>query len=203
MTAKFKRLSVAVDESIMGILEKLTAVENKTVSDIIRESILAYAELADGGARPSELRHYGELLERRDQVFVDLEVWIALLDFINSKADEEFWKLIENIGYELGVEFKLRDMKIRDLLRHFQFKNILTFTEENGIYILTLVSRSATNMILMMLRGAFKAMNIDAEVIPGVRKIVIVDKKRVKDKDVQKWIEGMGKTFEGSDWPVW
>lgn len=32
---KFKRLSVAVDDSIVEILEKLTAVENKTVSDII------------------------------------------------------------------------------------------------------------------------------------------------------------------------
>ncbi|WP_290597904.1 ribbon-helix-helix protein, CopG family [Archaeoglobus sp. JdFR-39] len=203
MAAKFKRLSVAVDESIVEILDKLTAVENKTVSDIIRESILAYAELASGGARLSELKHYEELLERRDHVFVDLEVWIAILDFINSKADDEFWKLIENIGYEMGVEFKLRNLKIGDLLRHFQFKNILTFTEEDGIYILTLVSRSATNMILRMLKGAFMAMKVDAEIIPGVRKIVIVDKKRVKDKDVQKWIEGMGKTFEGSDWPIW
>jgi len=203
MATKFKRLSVAVDESIVEILNKLTTVENRTVSDIIRESILAYAEFAEGGAKLSELKHYEELLERRDQVLVDLEVWIALLDFINSKADDEFWKLIENIGYEMGVEYKLKNLEVRDLLRHFQFKNILTFTDEGGIYILTLVSRSATNLILRMLRGAFRAMNVDVEVISGVRKIVIVDKKKVKDKDVQKWIEGMSKAFESSDWPVW
>ncbi|AAB91105.1 ribbon-helix-helix protein, CopG family [Archaeoglobus fulgidus] len=200
---KFKRLSVAVDDSIVEILEKLTAVENKTVSDIIRESIITYAELAEGGARISDLKQYEDILERRDHVMVDLEMWIALLDLVNAKADEEFWKLIENVGYELGVEMKLKGFGLDELLEHMRIKNLLNYSREGGIYILTLVSRSATNMVMRMLRGAFRAMQIEAEVIPGVRKVVIVDKKALKDKDVQKWIAEMGRTFEGSDWPMW
>ncbi len=200
---KFKRLSVAVDDSIVEILEKLTAVENKTVSDVIRESIITYAELAEGGAKISDFKQYEEILERRDHVMLDLEIWIALLDFVNSKADEEFWKLIENVGYELGVEMKLKGLGLEDLLEHMEIKNLLNYSKEGGVYILTLVSRSATNMVMRMLRGAFRAMQIEAEVIPGVRKIVIVDKKALKDKDVQKWIAEMGASFEGSNWPMW
>ncbi len=203
MSPKFKRLSVAVDETIVEILDKLTEKEGKTISDIIRESILAYAEIASGNTKISDIKQYEELLERRDHVLVDLEVWIAILDFLNAKADEEFWTLIENIGYEMGLEFKLRNMGVRDLLKHFQFKNVLSFTKEDGIYILTLVSRSATNIVLRMLKGAFRAMDLDSEVIPGVRKIVIVDKKKVKEKDLKRWISEMGKSFEGSEWPMW
>ena len=191
---KLKRLSVAVDESIVEILNKLTAVENKTVSDIIRESIITYAELSEGGARISDLKTYEEILERRDHVFVDLEIWIAILDFINAKADEGFWKLVENIGYEMGVELKLRGLGLGDFLNHLQFKNLLNFSEEGGIYILTLVSRSATNMVLRMLKGAFRAMQIEAEVIPGVRKIVVVDRRKLKDKEIQKWMSEMGRS---------
>ncbi|MET1124101.1 MAG: ribbon-helix-helix protein, CopG family [Archaeoglobaceae archaeon] len=196
---KYKRLSVAVDESIIDVLNRLTTAQNKTVSDIIRESILAYAELAEGGTRLTDLKHYEKILERRDHVLIDLEVWIAILDFVNSKADDEFWKLIENIGYEIGMEFKLRDLDLSDVLEHFQFGNVLSFTEEGGIFILTLVSRSATNMFLRILKGILKALQIDAEVIPGVRKIVVVDKSRLRDKSIQNWIEEMGKSLESSE----
>jgi len=124
-------------------------------------------------------------------------------DVVNARDDEEFWKLIENIGYEMGVELKLRGMGLKEFLSHLQFKNLLNFSEEGGIYILTLVSRSATNIVLGMLKGAFRAMQIEAEVIPGVRKIVVVDKRKLKDKDIQKWMAEMEKSFEGSEWPLW
>jgi len=200
MAKLFKRLSVAVDEQIIKILDQLAVAKNRTVSDVIREAILTYAEISEGEVEITEFKQYEEIFERRDNVIVDLEIWIALLDFVNAKGDEEFWKLIENIGYELGLEIKLRGLSLENLLEQMEMKNLLSFSKENEVYILTLVSRSATNMVTRLLRGALRAMEVDAEIIPGVRKMVIVDKKALKDKNLLKLME---ESFGKTNWPVW
>lgn len=200
MAKLFKRLSVAVDEQIIKILDQLAVAKNRTVSDVIREAILTYAEISEGEVEIREFKQYEEIFERRDNVIVDLEIWIALLDFVNAKGDEEFWKLIENIGYELGLEIKLRGLSLENLLEQMEMKNLLSFSKEGEVYILTLVSRSATNMVARLLRGALRAMEVDAEIIPGVRKMVIVDKKALKDKNLLKLME---ESFGKTNWPVW
>lgn len=177
MAAKYKRLSVAVDEKINKILEKLSKDENKTVSDIIRAAILAYAEISEGNTEVEAIKRYEEVLKKRDHVIVDLDLWIALLDFVNELADEKLWNVIESIGYESGLEFKLRGLTIEDVFKHLEFENVLKAEYENGVDVLVLTSRSEVNVLMYYLKGVFRAMGINAEIIPGVRRLVIVEKK--------------------------
>ena len=179
MAAKLKRLSVAVDDKILNILERLSKDENKTISDIIRTAILTYAEImADGEPQVETIKKYEEFLTRRDHVIVDLEIWIALLDFINETGDDKLWKTIEEIGYESGLEFKVKGLTLSDVLKSLEFKNILKEKTENGVTVLVLTTRNEINLITHYLRGVFKAMGITAEIIPGVRRLVIIEKKK-------------------------
>ncbi len=177
MAAKLKRLSVAVDDKISNILEKLSKEEGKTISDIIRSAIITYAEITEEGEPQVEtIKKYEEFLTKRDHIILDLEIWIALLDFINEVADEKLWNVIEEIGYESGLEFKVKGLSLKDVLKSLEFKNILKEKTENGVIVLVLTSRSEANLITYYLKGVFKAMGIEAEIIPGVRRLVIIRK---------------------------
>ncbi len=178
MAAKYRRISVAVDDKITQLLEKLSKNENKTISDVIRAAIVTYAEMVEGHTDVEHIKKYEELLMKRDHVIVDIEIWIALLDYINKQADEKLWETIESIGYESGLEFKLKGLSFKDVLKHLEFKNISETRYEDGVAVLTLTSRSEVKILTHYLRGVLKALNIDAEILPGVRKIVIVEKGR-------------------------
>jgi predicted transcriptional regulator len=177
MGSKLRRLSVAVDDRISEILERLSEEENKTISDIIRTAIITYAEVAEEPGHVEEIKKYEEFLMGRDHVIVDLEIWIALLDFVNDHGDEELWKTIEDVGYESGIEFKLRGLGLRDVFKHLEYKNILKVKHEDGVTVLVLSSRNETKLLIHYLKGVFKAMNVQAELIPGVRKIVVTEIK--------------------------
>jgi hypothetical protein len=177
MATKLRRLSVAVDEKISKILEELSREEDKTVSDIIRAAILAYAEImSEGETQVENIKKYEEFLAKRDHIILDLEIWIALLDFVNEVADDRLWKIIEEIGYESGLEFKLRGLTLREVFKHLEFKNILKEKCEDGVEVLVLTSRSEVKILTHYLKGIFKSMGIDAQIIPGVRRLVIIEK---------------------------
>ncbi len=176
MAAKYRRISVAVDDRITQLLEELSKNENKTISDVIRSAIVAYAEMVEGHTDVEHIKKYEELLMKRDHVIVDIEIWIALLDFVNKTADDELWKTIESIGYECGLEFRLKGLTFRDVLKHLEFKNLSETRYEDGVAVLTLTSRSEVRILTHYLRGVLKAMNMEAEIMPGVRKLVIVEK---------------------------
>jgi SHS2 domain-containing protein len=179
MSRKFRRLSVAVDERVNGILQKLSAEKDKTISDIIREAIIAYAEIAEEPTHLEDIKKYEEFIVGKDHVIIDLEVWVSLLEYLNKVADENFWKTVEEKGYETGLEFKLRGMNLKEVFKHLETENLLKAKEEDGIIVLVLTSKSEANIVTHYLKGVFRAMDLNVEIIPGAMKLVVIDKTKI------------------------
>ena len=180
MATKLKRVSVAIDDETSSILEKLANKENKTVSEIIREAIVLYSKLGDGEENRidiNKIKAYDELLSGREHIILDLEVWIAVLDELNEKASEEFWKIVGEIGYSQGISFVHRGFKrVCDVLRYLEFKNMFRVGKTGkGCNVLILTSRNEQKFVRIFLENVFKAMGIEVELIEGLRKITIYE----------------------------
>ena len=187
MATKLKRVSVAIDDETSSILEELANKENKTVSEIIREAIVLYSKLGDGEENRidiNKIKAYDELLSGREHIILDLEVWIAVLDELNEKASEEFWKIVGEIGRAHGIQFKIKGVNnIHDVLKYLELENLFRVKVGEGYFTLILTSRNGQKFVRIFLENVFKAMGIKVELIEGLRKITIIDKSRAAKKN--------------------
>ncbi len=184
MTERLKRISVAVDTEIDEKLRMVAKKENKTVSEIIRNAIGMYFELGNGNGMSPEktveyAEEYAEILSTIEHVIVDIEIWTAMLDELNRVASDEFWKAIERIGYEHALQYKMRGFtKLKDVLDQMEDENWFRAKMKGNVYTIILSARSEQRLLRVLLRGILKALEVEAEVIDGLKKIIIIEKSR-------------------------
>ena len=178
MAEMLRRISVAMDKNVNKILEELANKENKTISEIIRKAIITYSKLNEGDHKIdiNKIKAYDELLSGREHIILDLEVWIAVLDELNEKASEEFWKIVGEIGRAHGIQFKIKGVNnIHDVLKYLELENLFRVKVGEGYFTLILTSRNGQKFVRIFLENVFKAMGIKVELIEGLRKITIYE----------------------------
>ncbi len=178
---KLMRISVAVDEETRRVIEDLARKEDKTISDVIRHAILFYSKLRDR-ARNIPLdaaEEYLDIIPSGDNIIVDIELWLTILDELNNITSEDFWNLIEKIGYKHGFEFKNRGIKdIEKILKSLELKHLFELKETGGGgYTLILTTRGEVKLLKKYIKGLFESAGIDVEIVEGIRKLIIVRKE--------------------------
>lgn len=180
MSEKTMRISVAVDETTRNIIEDLAKKENKTLSDIIRQSINLYYNFKSKNMSLKIIKKYLDFFSTSDNIIIDLELWLAILDEINKHDDKEFWDIVEEIGYRHGIEFRNRGMKdVKDVLDVLELKHFFKLKEGkgSGSYTLILATRNEANILKHYIKGLFKAFGVDVEFIESIRKLILSAKK--------------------------
>ncbi len=181
MTDKLLRISVAVDKETRNLLENLARKEKKTISDVIRQAILTYSKLEDKDEFLQFIDKYLDILLRSDNIIVDIEIWLTILDELNRHSSQDFWRLIEKIGYEHGLELKSRGLKdIDEILHLFELRHLFEVKKNtNEGYVLVLATRNEVKLLKAYLTGLFKSLGFeDAEIIEGLRKLIILKEKK-------------------------
>lgn len=177
-SGKLMRISVAVDEETRSIIEELAKKEDKTISDIIRHSIMFYSKLKDRNLSPETAEEYLDIVPTWDNIIIDIELWLTILDELNECTSEDFWKTIKKIGYKHGFEFRSRGINdIKEILRSLELKHLFEMKETNGNgYTLILTTRSEVKLLKEYIQGIFESAGIDVEIVEGIRKLIIVSK---------------------------
>jgi len=184
MTERLKRISVAVDTEIDEKLRMVAKKENKTVSEIIRNAIGMYFEIGNGNGMSPEktveyAEEYAEILSTIEHVIVDIEIWTAILDELNRVASDEFWGAIERIGYEHALQYTMRGFtKLKDILEQMEDENWFRVKVKGNVYTIILSARSEQNLLKALFRGILKALEVEAEVIDGLKKVIIIEKPK-------------------------
>ena len=185
MAEKLKRISVAVDVETDNKLREIAKKENKTVSEIIRKAITVYSEL-ERNVSPEKTKIYSELLAGREHVMVDIELWIAMLDELNKSASDNFWQTVEKIGYELGIQYRMRDINdVFEIFSYMENGNLFRVKTVGSVYTFILLTRSEQKLLKLLFKGMLKALDIKAEIVEGLKKLVIVVSE---NKDIKKEI---------------
>jgi len=180
MAEKLQRISVAIDNKTSDVLKTLAKKKNKTVSEIIRSAISIYSEIENSkGIPPEKTKIYADLLSGREHVIVDIELWTAILDELNEKGSESFWKLVEKIGYEHGIQYRIRGLtNLKDILNYMETENWFRVKSNgSGSYTLILSTRNEQKMLKRFLESLFKAQGIKADIVEGFRKLIIINKE--------------------------
>jgi predicted DNA-binding protein len=178
MTDKLLRISVAVDEETRSILENLAKKKNKTLSEIIRQAIIVYSKIEDKSILVEAIDKYLDIVSRRDSIIIDIELWLTILDELNKHSSEDFWKLIERIGYEHGLELKSRGItNIEEILHLLELRHLFEMRKNDNRdgYVLILATRNEVKILKSYLYGLFKSAGIDnVEIVEGLRKLIIL-----------------------------
>jgi len=174
---KVTRISAAVDEDIRHILDDLARSEDKTISDIIRQAILLYSKVKSLEIPIDMIEDYLEMILSKDNIVVDLELWLTILDELNKGSSEKFWETVERIGYKHGLELKNKSNSLEDVLRYLSLRNLFEFKKIKEGYSLILTTRSETRVLKRYLQGLFKSLGINVDIVESLRKLIIMHKQ--------------------------
>ncbi|RLI80962.1 CopG family transcriptional regulator [Archaeoglobales archaeon] len=178
-TQEMKRITVSLDSETSRMVEELVDKDNKTISEIIRSAISSYYKLeGNKKLKPEVIEIVSELLSEREHVIVDIGLWAAILEELNEKAKEDFWKVVEEIGWEHGIQLKSMGLKrIHDVLKYLESENWFRVKIiSKNTYILVLTAKAEDKILSVFLQGVFKAVELPVDILEGNRKLIIVDK---------------------------
>jgi len=177
--SKVDRVSVAIDSNLHEALKKMAEKEGMTVSEVIRNAISAYLKLEGAEVSIDEIKMYSDLLSAREHVILDTDVWITILDELNERASDTFWEDVKKIGYEHGVEFKVRGCGcLEEALKLLSIKNLFKVKSENNVHSLVLTARNEHKFLKAFLSGLCEALGVEVETVESIRKIVIIEKSK-------------------------
>jgi hypothetical protein len=179
MSLKTRRLSVAVDNQTYKTIENIVKKEQKSISEIVRNSIRILSLISRNGSMKSleDALVYSDLLSAREHVIVDIEIWSAILEIIDENKKEEFFELVENVGFEHGIQYKEKGLRtIEDVLKYMEYENWFRLkVNSDRTYTLILLAKSEQKTLESFLKGVFKAMKFNAEIRHYYRKLIIVE----------------------------
>jgi len=176
---EMRRITVSLDSETSRMVEELVDKYNKTISEIIRSAISSYYKLeGNKKLKPEVIEIVSELLSEREHVIVDIGLWAAILEELNEKAKEDFWKVVEEIGWEHGIQLKSMGLKrIHDVLKYLESENWFRVKIiSKNTYILVLTAKAEDKILSVFLQGVFKAVELPVDILEGNRKLIIVDK---------------------------
>ena len=181
MAKKFTRVSVALDRKSEEMLNILVRKKNTTISEIIRRAINTYFELENAATKitPDITKIYTDFLSDGEHCIVDIEHWTAMLDELNKKASDEFWEIMERIGYEHGIQYKNKGLTdVYDILRYMEVGNWFRVKiDGEGSYTLILSTHTSQKFLKIFFENVFKAQGIPVRIYEGFGKLRLVKVK--------------------------
>jgi len=183
---RIKRISVALDPETFDALYSIIKRRRQTISEVVRSAIMHYYEKESRGYSDIEnLEICAELLAGGGHVVVDLELWIAMLNELNDKASEEFWRTTRKEGYRHGIYYKnVGITNLEDVLRHSQVKNWYKLRAEKNCYLLIFSAQAIRNFLRTYLEGLFEALSVDVDITEGMRSFMITERKPIMNAEL-------------------
>ncbi len=170
---KQKRITAALDGAMISFLEKISAQDDLSYSEIIRRALNFYQE--NRAISTENMKTYLNLLSNGEHVIIDIEHWFLFLNFIESSQNQEtFWTKHREVARSHGGQLKNTVVTVEDLLNRLEVCNFFKVikTSENN-FTLILRSELTKKFIIFFLEGYFSEIGIKAELKENLSKINI------------------------------
>jgi hypothetical protein len=171
MTRKKKKITAALDEPTLTVLEHIGTEDDVAYSEVIRRAINFYN---DNRSFPvDKCTQYLNMLSSGDHVIIDIDHWYLFLDFIQSAQNQDkFWSKHREIARFLGEQFP--DATVEQMLHRLELCNFFKVIKlsEND-FTLVLGYDLTVNFMMIFLQEFFTARGLRVEIKPQLSKISV------------------------------
>jgi hypothetical protein len=170
---KIKKITAALDESTLNILEQLGSEDDLAYSEVIRRAINFYNE---NRYFPKEkCLSYLNMLSSGEHVIIDVDHWYLFLDFIQSSQNQEiFWTKHKEVARFHGEQLRNKVLTVEDMLKRLEvcnFFKVIKISETD--YTLVLCSDLPKKFVITFLEEFFSVIDVKVELKPQLSKICV------------------------------
>jgi len=169
------RITVALDESTVALLEKIKREIRLSQSEIMRRALRFYHENRDFTdiSVGRKLSFYADMLLSNEHVILDVDHWLLFLDLIESSPEKEcFWKKCREVAKSHAEQLRQKVRSVEDLLERLEACNFFRMTKncENN-FTLVLGSERAREFVRIFLEEFLSAAGLRADIRGNIAKL--------------------------------
>lgn len=158
------RITVSLDEEVLNIFKKLKEELALSQSEIFRRALRFYYDHKElEYYNFDRLRMYADMLAEGEHVILDIDHWIAFLDFIETHPSKnDFWKIHEEVAEAHAEEFNGKDVDY--ILKRLEACNFFRLQAKDGEYVLILSHERTKKFVKEFLAVIFKKLGLGNEI---------------------------------------
>lgn len=175
-----ERITFAVDENTLEILNRMSKEENISRSKLVREAIRFYngsKKLREHGTE--KLDTYLELLSEGEHVVLDVDHWLLFLDVLESSSErEKFWKKSKEVANSHADQLASKIQTPEDLLKRLAACNFFRLNKlSDNEFTLILNSETARKFVKKLLEDFSKSMELEMNIQEDIGKLRVKSKR--------------------------
>ncbi len=170
---KKKKITAALDESTLNVLEHIGTEDDVAYSEVIRRAINFYNE--NRYFPTAKCNAYLNMLSSGENVIIDVDHWYLFLDFIQSAQNQDkFWTKHREIAHFLGEQLKNASLTVEDTLRRLELCNFFKVIKHSETdFTLVLGYDLPINFVIVFLEEFFSVTDLKVELKPQLSKISV------------------------------
>lgn len=169
-----KRITVALDEKTLKLLEEMNDEEDSSRSSIVRKAIRFYHESKDLRDHGTEkLETYLELLSEGEHVVLDVDHWLLFLDILeSSQKNQKFWEQSKKVADSHADQLESTVTSIEDLLERLAACNFYRLNKiSDEEFTLLVRSEKARRFVKKLLRDFADSMGFEVDIQEDIGKL--------------------------------
>lgn len=177
---KSKRITVAVDELTLELLNELSSEENISRSKLVRKAIRFYQknrEIRESGG--DRLDTYFELLSEGEHVILDVDHWLLFLEILeSSEKKEKFWEKSKKVANSHADQLSSKISNIEELLERLASCNFFRLNKiSKNEFTLIVGSEKVRKFVKRLLENFSESMGFEANIQEDIGKLRVKNKK--------------------------
>jgi len=174
------RVTVAFDETIAKLLDKLCDETKLSQSEIMRRALKGYEQNRhlEDPTTAKQVQMYMDLLMKGEHVILDIDHWLVFLGLIDSSPEKErFWAEHREVARAHAEQLRTTINSGEELLMRLETCNFFRLSK-NGQrdFTLVLLSEHSKDFVRVFLEEYFSAMGIKAEIKQNFTKLRVTFK---------------------------
>jgi len=170
------RITIAIDDPTISLLEKMVKEMNISQSELIRRSIRFYYEYSDLLNKDKEkIKNQIEMMSSNEHIILDVDHWLLFLKFIEDHPNkEEFWNQHEKIALSHAEQLSDRIKTAKDLFKRLESCGFFRLIENsNKEFTLVLFSELSKKFIKMFIETFLNYIGLKIEIKEDIGKLRI------------------------------
>lgn len=175
-----KRISIAMDEETLKLLDEINPEKDASRSKVIRDAIKFYhksKKIRESGAENLDI--YFDLLSGGEHLVLDVDHWLLFLDLLESSdKEEEFWAKSKKVADSHADQLSSKIQNLEELLERLSACNFFRLNKiSENEYTLIVESKKTRKFVKNLVKDFSESMGFETRIHEDIGKLRIKEKE--------------------------